>query len=235
MDDRCLMVPVSNVASPVLGGTPNRNIPDYWDGSLKWATAKDVTTAGGRYLYHTEESIPQQGLENSAAKILPKGTVVITARGTVGALVQLGADMAFNQTCYGLVSKENIIPEYLYYALRSALAEMRSLTYGTVFETITMKTFDHWKIPLPPLPEQKAIASILGALDDKIEMNRQMNETLEAMARATFKPWFVDFDPVCAKAEGRDPGLPKEIADLFPSRFEDSELGEIPKGWRVAL
>ena len=83
------------------------------------------------------------------------------------------------------------------------------------------------------IDEQRAIAHILGTLDDKIELNRRMNETLEAMARALFKSWFVDFDPVRAKAEGRDPGLPKPIADLFPDRFEDSELGEIPEGWEV--
>ena len=77
------------------------------------------------------------------------------------------------------------------------------------------------------------IASILGTLDDKIELNRQMNETLEAMARALFKSWFVDFDPVRAKAEGRDPGLPQPIADLFPDCFEDSELREIPAGWEI--
>ncbi len=85
----------------------------------------------------------------------------------------------------------------------------------------------------PPIAEQRAIAHILGTLDDKIELNRRMNETLEAMARALFKSWFVDFDPVRAKTEGRDPGLPPHLADLFPDSFEDSELGEIPKGWRV--
>ena len=88
-------------------------------------------------------------------------------------------------------------------------------------------------ITLPPIGEQRAIAHILGTLDDKIELNRRMSETPEAMARALFKSWFVDFDPVRAKAEGRDPGLPKPLADLFPDSFEDSELGEIPKGWRV--
>jgi hypothetical protein len=82
-------------------------------------------------------------------------------------------------------------------------------------------------------PEQRAIAHILGTLDDKIELNRRMNETLEAMARALFKSWFVDFDPVRAKAEGRDPGLPQPLADLFPDSFEDSELGEIPRGWEL--
>jgi type I restriction enzyme S subunit len=88
-------------------------------------------------------------------------------------------------------------------------------------------------LAIPPLPEQRAIAHILGTLDDKIELSRRMNETLEAMARALFKSWFVDFDPVRAMAEGRDPGLPKPIADLFPDSFEDSELGEIPKGWEI--
>jgi type I restriction enzyme S subunit len=86
---------------------------------------------------------------------------------------------------------------------------------------------------LPPLPEQRAIAHILGTLDDKIELNRRMNETLEAVARALFKSWFVDFDPVRAKTEGRDPGLPKPLAALFTDSFEDSDLGEIPKGWTI--
>ena len=89
------------------------------------------------------------------------------------------------------------------------------------------------EVRLPPVAEQRAIAHILGALDDKIELNRRMNETLEAIARAIFKSWFVDFDPVRAKSEGRDPGLPPHLADLFPDSFEDSELGEIPKGWEV--
>ncbi len=89
------------------------------------------------------------------------------------------------------------------------------------------------EVPKPPLGKQRAIAHILGTLDDKIELNRRMNETLEAIARALFRSWFVDFDPVRAKADGRDPGLPKHLADLFPESFEDSELGQIPNGWTV--
>ena len=85
--------------------------------------------------------------------------------------------------------------------------------------------------------EQRAIAHVLGTLDDKIELNRRMNETLEAMARALFKSWFVDFEPVRAKMEGRWrpgeslPGLPADLYDLFPDRLVDSELGEVPDGW----
>jgi type I restriction enzyme S subunit len=88
-------------------------------------------------------------------------------------------------------------------------------------------------VSLPPISTQRKIGHILGTLDDKIELNRRMNEMLEAMATAIFKSWFVDFDPVRAKAEGRNPNLPKPIADLFPNRFEESELGKIPRGWQV--
>ncbi|TAK20704.1 MAG: hypothetical protein EPO26_16900 [Chloroflexota bacterium] len=104
---------------------------------------------------------------------------------------------------------------------------------GTVAERLNLPTIRALPVLVPPLPEQRAIAHILGTLDDKIELNRRMNETLEAMARALFTSWFIDFDPVRAKAEGRDTGLPPHIADLFPDSFEDSELGEIPKGWEV--
>ena len=84
--------------------------------------------------------------------------------------------------------------------------------------------------PLPPIAEQRAIAHILGTLDDKIELNRRMSETLEAMARALFKSWFVDFEPVRAKAEGRDPGLPKPFADLFPDSLRGLGAGGDSEG-----
>jgi type I restriction enzyme S subunit len=132
------------------------------------------------------------GLENSPAKLLGKDTVVITARGTVGAIRMLGTPMSFNQTCYGLAVKRNFNPSFLYYALKDSINNIKSLSYGTVFETITKKTFDSLLIPFPPLSEQRAIAGVLGALDDKIELNRRMNRTLEEMAQAIFKKWFID-------------------------------------------
>lgn len=116
--------------------------------------------------------------------------------------------------------------------------EVRGYAIGQMTGTsgrqrVPTDSLDHLDVPIPPLSEQRAIAHILGTLDDKIELNRRMSETLEAMARALFKSWFVDFDPVRAKAEGRDPGLPQSLADLFPSRLVDSALGEIPEGWEV--
>jgi type I restriction enzyme S subunit len=110
----------------------------------------------------------------------------------------------------------------------------RFINVGAVFESLKCADIPEFAIPVPSIPEQRAIAHILGTLDDKIELNRKTNETLEAMAKALFKSWFVDFDPVRAKAEDRPTGLPAEISDLFPDSFEDSELGEIPSGWVVA-
>ena len=104
---------------------------------------------------------------------------------------------------------------------------------GSTVSNLRIPLLEALPIPSRRLPEQRAIAHILGTLDDKIELNRRMNETLEALARALFKSWFVDFDPVRAKMEGRDTGLPKHLADLFPDRMVDSELGEIPEGWGV--
>ncbi len=112
---------------------------------------------------------------------------------------------------------------------------LRSRTvHGSTVDRIPLIDLPEFPIRIPAdIREQRAIAHILGTLDDKIELNRRMNETLEAIARAIFKSWFVDFDPVRAKAKARDTGLPPHIADLFPDSFEDSELGEIPSGWRV--
>ncbi|WP_420447296.1 restriction endonuclease subunit S [Candidatus Palauibacter sp.] len=126
--------------------------------------------------------------------------------------------------------------EYAFYAARSNLVReyaIGQMTGTSGRQRVPTDALAQLDVPLPPLSEQRAIAHVLGTLDDKIELNRRMNETLEAKARALFKSWFVDFDPVRAKLEGRDTGLPGDIADLFPDRLVDSELGEIPEGWEV--
>ncbi|HBB41601.1 MAG TPA: restriction endonuclease subunit S, partial [Proteobacteria bacterium] len=125
-------------------------------------------------------------------------------------------------------------PRYLGFAVRLYEREIEALAEGSTGQTeLSRARLGAFPVPLAPEKEQRAIAHILGTLDDKIELNRRMNETLERQARALFKSWFVDFDPVRAKAEGRDPGLPQPLANLFPDSFEDSALGEIPKGWEV--
>jgi type I restriction enzyme S subunit len=138
-----------------------------------------------------------------------------------------------------VIRDEKVIDlRYLHYLMCSQAYrhEILASATGTTVRHTSPQRIKRFRFMRPPLSEQRAIAYILGTLDDKIELNRRMYETLEGMARAIFKSWFVDFDPVRAKAEGHDPGLPKHIADLFPDRFEESELGEIPEGWHfVAL
>ncbi len=127
--------------------------------------------------------------------------------------------------------------QFIYYLVTSqevrafAIAQM---TGSSGRQRVPTSAFDHITVGLPPLPEQKAIANLLQKLDDKIELNNKMNETLEATAQALFKSWFVDFEPVKAKMEGRKPeGLTAELAALFPDKLVDSPLGQIPQGWKV--
>jgi type I restriction enzyme S subunit len=133
-------------------------------------------------------------------------------------------------------SDANLDKRFLFYLLRTSdyRHEVLASSSGTSIKHTSPKRILAYKASIPPLNEQLAIACILGALDDKIELNRRRNRTLEAIARAIFQSWFVDFDPVKAKAAGRKPaGLSKEIAALFPDSFSDSPLGPIPTGWRV--
>jgi len=130
---------------------------------------------------------------------------------------------------------KKIYPKFLFAALRSPTVQEKigQMHVGTLIPHFKKGDFDKLLLPVPSRDAQEFIGDIYFELSAKIDLNRRMNETLEAMARAIFNSWFVDFDPVRANAEGRDPGLPKHIADLFPDHFEDSELGEIPKGWHV--
>jgi type I restriction enzyme S subunit len=137
--------------------------------------------------------------------------------------------------------REYVEPRYLYACVfdRAFTDFLVNREKGAAYPAVLPGDIADAVIKLPPLPEQRAIAHILGTLDDKIELNRRMSETLEAMARALFKSWFVDCDPVRAKMEGRWrrgeslPGLPAHLYDLFPARLVESELGEIPEGWGV--
>lgn len=126
--------------------------------------------------------------------------------------------------------------DFLYYLLctKSYKNEILASATGTTVKHTSPDRIKAFRFSLPPVPQQQAIAHILGTLDDKIELNQQMNRNLEVIAQTIFKSWFIDFDPVRAKMEGRQPvGMDAATAALFPDSFEDSPLGEIPKGWRM--
>lgn len=172
-----------------------------------------------------------------------RGDIVFTHRGNIGQVAYIPDDSQYPQY---VISQSQFfmrcdpykaIPEFVTAYFKSPegqhklLANASQVGVPSIAQPVTyLRTIE---IPLPPLHEQLAIAHILGRLDDKIELNRRMNETLEEMAQALFNSWFIQFDPVRAKMEGRDTGLPKHLADLFPNRLVDSELGEIPEGWKI--
>ena len=167
------------------------------------------------------------------------GDVLITTEAPLGEVAQLCQQrVALAQRLILLRGKSEVLDNrFLKFLMQSAPVQhqLHARATGTTVLGIKQKELRQIGLALPPLPEQRAIAHILGTLDDKIELNRRMNETLEAMARALFKSWFVDFDPVRAKMAGRNTGLPQDLADLFPARLVESELGEIPEGWEVKV
>ena len=227
-------VAIGEIADIVGGGTPSTKDARNFGGSIPWLTPRDLSGTHGRYVEHGERNLSQRGLDGSSAKLLPVRTVLLSTRAPIGYVALAKNPIATNQGFRSLVVRDGILPEFLYYWLKLNTEELERHASGSTFRELSGSALKDIRLNLPPRDGQHTIAHVLGTLDDKIELNRQMNETLEAMARALFKSWFVDFDPVRAKMEGRDTGLPQDIADLFPDRMVDSELGEVPDGWEVA-
>ena len=227
-------VSAEEFCSSVRDGT--HDSPKPVDHGCSLVTSRHIT--GGQLDLANAYLISQADFDaiNKRSKV-DRWDVLLSMIGTVGEPCLIKEQPNFAIKNIGLFkSKGEAEGKWLYYYLRSPNAQqlIREQSRGTTQQYIPLGALREFPVLVPDdHAEMCAIAHILGTLDDKIELNRRMNETLEAMARALFKSWFVDFDPVRAKAEGRDPNLPKPLADLFPDSFEDSELGEIPKGWAV--
>lgn len=160
----------------------------------------------------------------------PAETIVIGRVGSYCGSVHYSPDKCWvTDNAIRGTAKNGADARYCYYLLLTK--DLHALRGGSGQPLINQTSLKSLEVPERNFFEQKAIAHILGTLDDKIELNQKMNQTLEEIAKAIFKSWFVDFDPVRAKAEGRPTGLPPEISDLFPDELVDSEIGEIPKGW----
>ena len=183
---------LSDIIELIGGGTPKTTNPEYWNGNIPWLSVTDFNN-GRKYCYDSEKKITDKGFIESSTKILKKGQIIISARGTVGVISMLGKDMAFNQSNYGINSNKNITSnDFLYYLLKYKIPEFLSNSYGAVFDTITKETFKQIIVLLPPLSEQNVIASILSSLDDKIDLLHRQNKTLEQLAETLFRQWFVE-------------------------------------------
>lgn len=217
---------LSEIMDLIGGGTPKTSNPDYWDGDIPWISVKDFN-GERRYVGDTEKKITKLGLENSSTKILSKGDIIISARGTVGELAIIPSGMAFNQSCYGLRAKDFVDSCFLYYLLKQSVNILKHNTHGSVFDTITRETFENISVKLPPLPTQQKIAAILSSLDDKIELNNKINTNLEQQAQALFKNWFVDFEPFGGKMpEGWKECKAEELCTVVTKGTTPTTLGK---------
>lgn len=212
---------------------------DEVDSGYFFLSAKDVRN--GKLNYEDARQITRADfLETHKRTQLEPYDILLSNSGTIGRLAIAPDDPRTYQTTFQKsvailkVEKSIVDPRWLFYVLTSERQTLTELAGGSVQKNLLLRDLRNFKVVVPPLEEQREIANILGSLDDKIKANRRMNETLEATARAIFKSWFVDFDPVHVKARGETPsGMDAETAALFPDSFEDSELGPIPSGWRV--
>ena len=210
-------VPLIDYIELIGGGTPKTTVPEYWNGNIPWLSVKDFNN-DKRYVYSTEKHISQSGFENSPTKMLHKDDIIISARGTVGEIAMIPFDMAFNQSCYGIRASRGIDQPFLYYLLKNCISQLKRMTHGSVFDTITRDTFANIEVDIPDAETQKRISSVLADIDNKIEVNDAINDNLQQQAAALFESWFVNYDP---------------WDGVQPSEWENAPLGsfvEIKRG-----
>lgn len=221
----------------VTGKTPSTKVPEYFGGEIPFITPSDMDDR--KTISATDRCLTDEGADMVKSAIIPSGTVIVSCIGSdLGKAAIAGKPSVTNQQINSIiVNSSEFNPEYVYYNLKTRQHELRhQAASGSAVPILNKSHFSSVRIELPSLSEQRAIADLLGAFDDKIELNRNMNRTLEVMVRAIFKAWFVNFDPVKAKAAGSTSfrGMPQAIFDQLPERFSDSELGLVPEGWEIA-
>ena len=196
------------------GGTPSSKHAEYYDGDIPWLNTKEINF---NRIYNTEKCITEEGLNNSSAKWIAENSVIVAMYGaTAGKTAIAKIPLTTNQACCNLTINPNIADyRFVYYFLYYKFIELASLANGGAQQNLNAQIIKDFDIVLPPLAEQQRIASVLSSLDDKIELNRRINDNLEQQAQALFKSWFGDFNP------------------FKDCEFVESELGMIPKGWRV--
>ena len=238
MSSEWIATTLGAVSTWTSGGTPKKDEPSFWDGDIPWISASSMHATR---FSDSELKITEAGLKDGS-RLAPKDAVLLLVRGsTLHSRMPVGIalrEVAFNQDVKAITAKlGQIRPWYLLYWLMGkerflldSVVEYTGIGAGKL-DTKRMLSLD---LLLPPLSEQDEVLEIIKSLDDRISLLRETNTTLEAIAQALFKSWFVDFDPVRAKQQGNTPqGMDAATAALFPDSFEESELGEVPKGWRV--
>jgi type I restriction enzyme S subunit len=224
-------VTIRDLGRVITGRTPPGNDSRYYGEKIPFLTPSDISD--GRRVTRTARSLSDYGAQQLARCLVPRGVGVSCIGWQMGKSIVIDCPTITNQQINSIIVNEEVADrDFVYYALLGRRSEIFQLGAGGSRTPILNKSdFERFSIELPLIQTQRTVASVLRSLDDKIELNRRMNETLEAMARALFESWFVNLDPVRAKAEGRATGLPPHLDALFPDSFEESDLREVPKGW----
>ena len=224
--------PLDDVADMLSGGTPRKSNQSYWNGSIPWLTPKDM----GKWSGVTGAKVSTEAIGNGT-RLAPADAIFIVVRGmslhNEIRVLRPAQAMTFNQDIKAIVARRDIDPRYLHYAILSKKPELLDAVEAAGHGTGRLPTDRLKDLPIPRFGSltETAIADLLSALDRRIDLNRRMNGTLEAMARAVFKDWFVDFGPTRAKADGRGPYLAPELWELFPDRLDNEDR---PLGWNVS-
>jgi restriction endonuclease S subunit len=181
---------LSEIGQIVAGGTPKTKIEEYWNGDVPWITPKDLSSHAGMYISRGERNISQVGLDNSSAKLLPKGTVLFTSRAPIGYVAIARNEVTTNQGFKSIIVNDEHDNIFTYYLLKNNIDIIENHANGSTFKEISGSVMKSLEFGIPSLREQKAIAHILSTLDDKIEVNNEINKTLENMAQAYFDDMF---------------------------------------------
>jgi type I restriction enzyme, S subunit len=214
----------------ITGKTPLTAVKANFGGHIPFVTPSDMD--GRKTISSTARSLTDAGAASVKGSVIPTGSVMVSSIGSdMGKVVIAGRDCVTNQQINSIVVDDRFSSEFVYYSLSTRKSEIRhQAAGGSAVPILNKSDFSCLEITLPPLSEQKSIAHILGSLDDKIELNRRMNETLDTMARTLCRCWIVNFDPVKRNAEG---GTRHSEDSLFPGSLEDSAIGKVPTGWEV--
>ncbi|MDE6035425.1 MAG: restriction endonuclease subunit S, partial [Ruminococcus sp.] len=187
---------IADIGEVVGGATPStKKSENYKNGNISWITPKDLSDFSGRYIYYGERNITETGLNSCSTHLLPENSILFSSRAPIGYIAIAGKKLCTNQGFKSIVPNENIDFMFLYYLLKFNKEKIEHMGNGTTFKEVSGKVMKEIKINIPvDISEQKQIASILSALDDKIELNNKINKNLEEQAQAIFKSWFVDFE-----------------------------------------
>ena len=220
-------VPLIDYIELIGGGTPKTTVPEYWNGNIPWLSVKDFNN-DKRYVYSTEKHISQSGFENSPTKMLHKDDIIISARGTVGEIAMIPFDMAFNQSCYGIRASRGIDQPFLYYLLKNCISQLKRMTHGSVFDTITRDTFANIDVDIPDAETQKRISSVLADIDNKIEVNDAINDNLQQQAKSLYEEMFLN-NPDADMVSGTLSDIATITMGQSPSgsSYNEESVGEI--------